>query len=343
VGMKACTGPRRTIGPSGGGGTLYIGGSDHQNLVGRIAQLRGYEGSDPLEDEIHHNPPLSAFTPQTIFDCNDPFWQNCTLLSSFIHPTRPVADLSGNNHLGKLGGTPPPEYVIDPTAPTALGGNPLVPPIDTSPTPPPVPRGALVFDSFSRRNATYAFDGAGGMGSTEGGSVGPEDWQYDSQAGQKFPFGILNGRAVVLSDEAHAAWVSTGSSTGNLEVSVNRWARPWHTGVSTGLVFRLQDANNFFYAYTTGATADTQKLYVGAVVNGSTTKLANGVAMPAVWLTLRIDTLSTGSIKVYAGTTLVFSTSSNALAHATHAGIWSWGKNQGLANRWDNFTVREIP
>lgn len=342
VGMREWTGPRRTIGHSGGGGNLYIGGSNHQNLIGRIAQLRGYEGSNPLEDEKDANLPFSSFTPQTVFDCSNPFWQNCSLLSSLISPTRPVADLSGNNRVGRLGAQPP-QYVIDPTAPTASPGGPPVPPIDTSPTPPPTPTDALVFDSFSRRNSTYAFDGTGGMGSTEGGSAGPQQWQYDGQAGQPAPFGILNARAVMLSNEAHAAWVSTGDSTVNLDVRVNRQSTFRRAGISTGLVFRFQDTNNFFFAYTTGATASTQTLYVSSVIDGSITPLASGVEMPLSWTTLHVVTLSTGSIEVYADETRVYSTFSDALIDATNAGIWNWGADQSLANRWDNFTVLGVP
>jgi hypothetical protein len=197
----------------------------------------------------------------------------------------------------------------------------------------------LVFDSFSRRNSTYAFDGAGGIGSTEGGSAGPQQWQYDSQVDQAAPFGILNGRAVILANDKHAAWVSTGSSTGNLDVRVDRHPGRWLSGISTGLVFRLQDANNFFFAYTTGASATTQRLYLSSIVNGSMTPIASAVEMPERWITLRVVTLSTGGIKVYANMTLVYSTSSNVLAQATKAGLWNRGQNQALANRWDNFKV----
>jgi hypothetical protein len=343
VGMKEWTGPRRCIGPSGGGGNLYLGGSNHQNLIGRIAQIRGYEGSNPLEVDGGATPPLYAYAPQTFFDCSSPLWQNCSLLNSLINPARPVADLSVNQRVGNLSGLPPPEYIIDPTAPTASTGGALVPPIDTSPPPPPSPGDALVFDSFSRRNSTYALGGAGGMGSTEGGLAGPQPWQYDSQTSEGAPFGILNARAVMLANEAHAAWVPTGSSTGNLDVRVDRQPGIWRSGISTGLVFRFQDANNFFFAYTTGARASQQLLYLSSVVDGSTTALASGVVMPARWTTLRVVTLSTGSIDVYADATLVYSASSDVLATATNAGLWNWGANQGLYNRWDNFTVREVP
>ncbi|MFN2511539.1 MAG: LamG-like jellyroll fold domain-containing protein [Pyrinomonadaceae bacterium] len=47
VGKKAFGGPRITPGGHQGTGRLLIGGSDHANLVGRIAQVRGFERSNP--------------------------------------------------------------------------------------------------------------------------------------------------------------------------------------------------------------------------------------------------------------------------------------------------------
>ena len=47
VGKTPFVGPRRTPGPGGGGGRLLIGGSDHANFDGRIAQVRGYEDINP--------------------------------------------------------------------------------------------------------------------------------------------------------------------------------------------------------------------------------------------------------------------------------------------------------
>ncbi len=50
VGKTPFSGPRRTPGPGNGGGRLLIGGSDHNNFHGRIAQVRGYENTNPRED-----------------------------------------------------------------------------------------------------------------------------------------------------------------------------------------------------------------------------------------------------------------------------------------------------
>ena len=168
-------------------------------------------------------------------------------------------------------------------------------------------------------------------------------WQYSSPSDERAPFGILNGRAVILSNNIQAAWVPTGISSANINVSVDRKPGSWGSAISTGVVFRWRDPQNFFFAYTTGPTAATQKLYVSFFANGSLRKLARGVAMPELWTRLSVVTLSTGRIDIYANSTLVYSTSSSALANETNAGLWNSGYGQGLANRWDNFTVLEVP
>ena len=90
--------------------------------------------------------------------------------------------------------------------------------------PAPVPNGAVVFDSFSRANSTHIFDGLGGLGSTEGGRAGPQAWQTNQPASQPKPFGILNGRAVLLANDDALTWVSTGSDTGSRDIRVDRIA-----------------------------------------------------------------------------------------------------------------------
>jgi len=341
VGKVAFSGPRRCIGGESGGGWLLIGGSTHQNWVGRIAQVRGYENTNPHADVNGYGQSLSAFAPQTIFEPD-----GSSLLSSFMHPAPSIPDLSGNNHTGKVRSTacgyqfdcsndPLPQFVIDPIWPNNLS---LQPSFLANPSP-PEPPGARVFDSFTRRNSTYAFGGTGGLGFTAEGTAGPQVWQYSQSENGFLPFGILNGRAVMLVNNAAAAWVSTGDGPANLDIHVDRHPVAWGSGISTGLVFRLQDAMNFFVAYTSGDSASDQMLYLSSYTNGSSTDLAAGIAMPANWTTLRVVTLETGSISIYADANLVYSTTNTALAGASKAGLWNAGPGLGLANRWDNFTV----
>ena len=341
VGKTAFVGPRREFGPAGGGGRLLIGGSDHQNFIGRIWQVRGYENSNPREDLNSNGAAMAAFAPQTMFEGGG------TLLSSFTRPTLLVADRSGNNYVGRVRSTacgvlldcsnyPLPQFVIDPTAPSARSGQAAT----IVDYPLQAPEGALVFDSFSRSNSTYAFDGVGGLGSTEGGAAGCQVWQYSQVANRLLPFGILKGRAVLLANTDSAAWVSTGDGSADLDIRVNRHPGLWSgSGISTGLVFRFRDAGNFFYAYTTGDGASTQLLTVGNIVGSTSTVLVAGAPMPDSWTTLRVVTLASGSIKVYADSTVVCFADDFLLATERKAGLWSFGKGQGLSNRWDNFTV----
>jgi concanavalin A-like lectin/glucanase superfamily protein len=341
VGEVAFVGPRREIGGSDGGGRLLIGGSDHQNFIGRISQVRGFENSNPHESVNGNGASMAAFAPQTIFETAG------TLLSSFTRPTLLVADRSGNNYVGHVRSTvcgipydctndPLPQFVIDSTAPSARPFQPAT----LVAYPANVPAGARVFDSFSRPNSTYAFDNVGGLDMTEGGTAGRHPWQYSQAENGLLPFGILNGRAVVLANSPSAAWVSTGDGPADLDIRVDRRPGPsGGTGIATGLVFRSRDSGAFFYAYTTGDSAATQALTVGYVNGAATGLLIAGAPMPASWLTLRVVTLASGSIQVYADSTLLYSTITSVLATEKNAGLWNFRNGQGLSNRWDNFTV----
>src|SRR5205814_5415925 len=81
-------GPRQTLDPGQGSGRLFIGGSDHQNVVGRIAQVRGYEDTNPRAVA-----PESAFTPETLFSVDGDF------LSYYLRSDRKSTRLN-SSHLG---------------------------------------------------------------------------------------------------------------------------------------------------------------------------------------------------------------------------------------------------
>lgn len=351
VGKTPFHGPRRTPGFINGGGRLLIGGSDHSNFAGRIAQVRGYEDFNPREGAP--GSVEAAFAPQTVFQIGG------SLLSYYFRPSpRLIADLSpgfrGISHPGFRRGTgtgildyceacPPPQFVIDPTAPNFAAGTP--PQQVDVPTPPAAPGGALVFDSFSRANSTYLFGSGGGLGSTESGSAGTQLWQTNQSPTSAQPFGILNSIAVLLANDTALAWVPTGSATGNLDVRVERRTGRWGRGIHTGLSFRVVDANNFFFAYTTesGGTPNTRVLKAGYYVHGQRVELATSAALPGAWTTLRVITAETGELRVYADDTLVYSTSSPLLTTATGAGLYNNSYGLGLVNRWDNFSVFSAP
>ncbi|HEX7999990.1 MAG TPA: carboxypeptidase regulatory-like domain-containing protein [Pyrinomonadaceae bacterium] len=359
VGKSAYAGTRATPSPGHGGTRLLIGGSDHNNLVGRIAQVRGYEGRNPLEDA---NGPTggtveAAFVPQTIFS------GGANLVSYFFRPAPTIADFSrgfdgiagnGSNHPGLLRGTgngvlydcaecPPPRFVIDQTAPDFVRN--IAPQPVLVPTPPTVPNQARIFDSFSRANSTYLFYGQGGLGATEGGTEGQQTWQTAQSPAALQSFGILNGRAVLLANEPSVAWVANAANDGNLDVRVERRAGFWGSGLDTGLSFRVVNHNNLFFAYTSESNQPSapRKLAVGYYLDGERTDLTTNVLMPLYWTKLRVVAKNDGSIKVYADTTLVYSTNSKILLAGKGAGLYNNSSGSGLSNRWDNFTVYDAP
>ena len=337
VGSSAFSGQRFTLGPDGGGGRLFIGGSNHENFLGSISQVRAYERSDPRQDTSGTGRAMAAFAPETVFEV-----EGSSFLASLLRPAEPVPDLSGHNPPGIFclwEGVPAPRFLVDPITPN------LSIPNDHMPLPvlPPV-----ILDSFSRRNATYAFDDVGGLGSTELGSNGQQTWTYGSPSNtisEPANFGILNGRAVVLSNGPAVAWVPTGSDVPDLDIRVDRRPASWGSGLNTGLAFRLKDARNFCFAYTSGDVLRRNILNVGCYRNGSRTMLMPPTQMPDyVWTTLRVVTTEAGgSIYVYADRELVAITSTDYFVTETGAGLYNDTYGLGLTNRWDNFAVLPAP
>jgi hypothetical protein len=354
VGKREFTGPRVSTGTYNGSTMLLIGGSNHQNIKGRIAQVRGYEENNPRGAS-----PESTFVPATVFPADG------QLLSYYFKPSGYVADLShgyrGSQHFGwprgmldfyfnGCPGCPTPQFVIDPTAPDF--SNPSNPGHVTtfieSPAAPPA--GNRIFDSFSRDNSTYILNGKGGIGSTETGS---RTWQSNVNPAQPQPFGILNGHVVPLADSMALAWVTPAAGSGNLDVRVNRTFGKWGTGRNTGLCFRVIDKDNFFFAYTANNPADLagpKLVTVGYVQAGIPTILASGLAIPTdsanppdIWRTLRVVTLESGAITIYASSKLVYSTSNSFAATATGAGLFNCCAAMGIENRWDYFAVFDAP
>jgi hypothetical protein len=111
------------------------------------------------------------------------------------------------------------------------------------------------------------------------------------------------------------------------------------------LSFRIVDANNFFFAYTSdsGGAPNTQTVKVGYYLNGERFDLGTSVALPDNWTTLGVVTTDMGDLKVYADNTPVFSTNTEIMATASGAGLYSNSSGLGLVNRWDNFTVFNAP
>lgn len=353
VGIKPFSGPRLPAGGDNGGGRLFIGGSDHNNFDGRIEQVRGFENVNPRDNGLQ----TVTFRPDNLFGITPGTFvgPRSTFLTNFLRPMLTVPDFAG----GRVGilragwpvtnpvsTYPLPQFVIDPEAPNTSPVTGPRPPDGKIDIPAPVPDNAIIFDSFSRRTSTYAFNGRGGLGSTEGGSAGIKKWKTALVPGggtNEFyePFGLINGRVVPLSDFnlAFVAWVDTGYTDGTLTVSTRRTPRFWRSGMDTSLAFRVVDSENFFFTYTYGdmLNANARKLIVGYWLNGQRTYLALNIDLPADWNKLTVVTAKTGLIQVYASERLVYSTNSSILANAGGAGLYSG--NNALANRWDDFTV----
>src|SRR5205807_7078942 len=146
-------------------------------------------------------------------------------------------------------GCPVPKFVVDPTAPnftTPSSPGQISAPVGRAPL---VPEDARVFDSFSRQNSTYILGGVGGLGLTEGGAIGPIAWQSSTTIQGRKSFGILNGRAVSLADNFSVAWVQPASDSA-LTIQSDRQNAAYGSGVDTSVAFRIQDADNFWFAYT---------------------------------------------------------------------------------------------
>ena len=346
VGKTPYNRPRQSAGPGNGNGGLFIGGSDHSNFQGRIAQVRGYEGTNPRELLSVE----SSFAPETIFTPDG------NILSYYFRPGPFVADLSrgfiSGTHAGWPRGTiagiladcgpcPPPQFVLDPSAPNFVTSTPA-PPVLVA-TAPATPANALVFDSFSRPNATYTFGRLGGLGSTETGTAGPLMWQTPEGETVRKPFGILNGVGVLLGNNTALTWVNTVAQTGKLDIRVSRKRGIHGSGTNTGLSFRVMDASNYFFAYTTDnlASPGNQLVTVGYYSGGVRNVLGNVLAPPG-WTTLRVVTGTDGLIQVFADSILLGSTTNPIFANATGAGLYNNGPALGLVNRWENFTIFRI-
>lgn len=377
VGKLDYVGKRICANPAGGGfGQIgYMGGSDHSNFLGRIAQYRIFEGVNPRQAIVGIDTlvPLKAFVPEMGFGSQwgNPGSINASLLVDFGRPEQAVTDRSGGfpegrPHVGKLKGYangilsfkqtyPGPQYLIDENLPS--GHNPAgqTQPAGKVYTPSAVPSGALVFDSIQRKNSTYAFNGLGGIGLTEGGSLGPLAWverNIGLTGGQK-AFGILNEQFVFLYDGADT-FARVPIAATNLDIRVSRKTGILYgAGISTGIMFRYIDDLNFCFVMTEGAGVTSQSLFFAKVVAGAVSNIVGLTACPATnWEVLRVTTKSTGAYAVYCDATSVISGTSSQFATGASAGImlggnpatYSNGHNgAGLRFRARNFTVFDNP
>jgi hypothetical protein len=339
-------------------GQLLVGGASSGNYDGRLAEVRGFEGINPLVGltggVFGGFRPSVSFLPQYISGAGVAVY--AAFCASYTLPGRIIPDLSptgynGGTHAGSLRGAqvgtpssfsetassyPVPSWVFDAGAPQSFYASAPPVPASLALTPPATPGGALIFDSFSRANATYAYTPTPALGSTEAGSLGPLAWALSNVGGlgASGDFGILNGRAAYLGASPGMAVVDAGTATVDVRVD----SRPGTFGNGrTGLVFRYVDSNNFWALMAEGSTPGTQTITLYRCDSGTLNTITSGAA-PASWTTLRV-TASGTTITAFCDATQVLTTSSATHQTATKVGMFLYqGTGPGLS-RWDNFTV----
>lgn len=343
VAKLAFAGPRRA--QQGG---LYLGGSDHSNLQGRIAGVRGWEGADELTSPVPYfgsslgfgfpfGPSRSFvdFCPRLPDEAPASFVMDFTARTSGALPDL-SAGYGGRRHPGMLIGSewneavtrefrPSGLWVADETCPLRVDAD--VRPVRTLPVAPSTPASAKIFDSFSRADSLLAWESPT-LGQTEAGSLGAKTWGGDAAA-----FGVFDGRAVEQSVGGYVGAFVTNNS-GDMDVRIDR--RVVDGLHHTGLLFRAASVASSWKAYTTGTMTGGSVQLNNPAGTGVGTYSAAGS-----WTTLRVVTSGT-TITVYTGTggswTQIGTTTSSSNQAEVGAGIYSHYAPD-TAKRWDNFTV----
>ena len=371
VGQTPMVGTRTTHGSGGGPGTLFVGGSDHQNVSGYLSQLRGYDTVYPFGAFQASFP----FAPQRFFT-NEENGYTADFLASYmqalpglipdlsigynggsgaleIHPGAPE---NVTNNVGGSLGTPnleqdPTQYPLP--APTFVVGTPfdVTPPRAPGRTnvAPPVPASALVFDSFSRDDQTYAHSNAPSLGSTEAGSVGSLLWQSGLTQGQQqlgSLWGIFNGRAVILEGIPSVAWVDDPALPSDVDIRVDRRRGGAGNG-ETGIAFRVVDALNYWSAYYTNSSLES-RVRLNYWVDGQA-QLVDSLLVPTSgnWITMRVIAKGTDISVLFDDVPAIQQHNQSQYLSAHGVGLSNRAQISadgisGLA-RWDNFTVLPAP
>lgn len=369
-GVVPFPGPRRAVTwGGGGGGDLYVGGSDHSNGSYKVAFIRGFEGvfppgvvNAPFLPERHPARVTSANVP-CAFYCDYTAAGGRTLLDTsprgydtlrddagpLFHHGR-IADDTAGAYAAAPYDVPLAYWELDPTCP--FGRKPGESPAPTEParTPATPPVGCLAYDSFGRANQTLAHQETPTLGSTEAGSLGVLAWQTDRVSGtaSKGAFGILGGMAACLADGTVAQWVPLG--TANMDVRVVRSTATHHDG-EAGICFRRASAGNWLAAYFVaadfwaghGAARGSGAIYFARVVAGVPEFVGGHTVTGDAWTTLRVTAIGT-TITFYYGTGGTWTTAGTVTdsTHATGqgAGITNLAANVNTINtlaRWDEF------
>jgi hypothetical protein len=312
--LQPFTGVRKTI-SGGSDGTLYIGGSDHSNFPGIVKQIKGLEGSTGGV----------GFQDYSVYKYLNQYYPDgskASFLSDYsVKGTRLFTDqgagFAARSHDGVFSNATQspvwgqPEWVEgDVTQDT------------TAPALTSVPGGALVYDGFSRRNKLYMWFEAGGLDSTEGGSLGKLKWNTTSGLGNSAGTGVLYGRATMYAEQCNFAWVNTASQ--NADIRVTRPNQYFPTGL-----FTRYDGDNFYRIVASNTQIDFEFREAGV-----TTYPASFTGITGGWTVLRVVVSGT-TMSVYCDATLV----GTKTIVSNPAGVGHGLGSAGTASYYDNFTI----
>lgn len=308
-------------------GPCLIGGSDHNNFLGRIAMIRAWEGRLP-----HFAQNLwVGFGAERHFADTGSAWGQiaCQVAADYTLPGETFPDLSsgyrGQMHPGRqykgqgvvasqlyTGGVVNPRRVIDPTAP--FGNQFYVPRVRVPAAPAAVPAGARLYDSFGREDTvpTWKSWAEVQLGSSEGGSEGAKAWSHAANT-----YAVFDGALVCFAYYQFARLAQTSSA--DFDVRGGRVTASGRNYI--GLAWRIK--------------ADRSSGYVARLFNndvviarpdGST--VATWTPATTTWTHLRVThNATTNAIQAYVGSSItgpwtsIGSTTDVSPANAAETGV----------------------
>ena len=323
VGSKAKTTSRTG---NGNEQTLFIGGNEHSTLNGRIAQAALYEGATAfpfLYGDQSYTPPPEF---RTVYEGSSGVMKAAFLIDL---TKRSLADLSdgfnGVRHSGQfdngaddgqfirnlavygrrvIGNQP--TWIAEAVSLSAHDGTAI----------PSRESGAIHQDSFTRANKTLEDGRSLGLGALEFGGQTWNDGGY---------WGIIENTAFgnFAGGGSGHAYIDAGQTTYSIEVTPVPTAAAY--GSSAGIVFRRQDANNYYRIYFNGGDGYA---YLYRIIGGvesliavsSSTVLVNG------WTKIKISLDGSGNVVVRRdGSSTVLHTFASlpSFAAATGVGMWT--------------------
>lgn len=350
-----------------GNGILYVMGSTHQNLGGRLAALRVWDRASPFAASPN---PAVAFVPERAFAAELPSFEPADFLADYTRPAIEIADLApvgyaggglgpALRHPGRIlnsAGVPPDwtfettrlnpgplaQWVMDTGCPYGVAGQLAPNPNEVIPAKPAPPAKALVFDSFNRRSQNFLWQQVPTLGQTEGGTLGPLDWQTGVTGALATPrvpapWGIINGRAVYLENQPGVAWVDV--KTADQDVKLTRF-----TNITpTGIAFRVQDRQNFWFL---SFPPDLDPLLPAAIQlgyfqAGIPHAVANYIPPDGGWRTMRVRAVGSTIAVLRDDVTVGQVANAVQLQTATGAGMTGAIDMPTASSFWrgDNFTV----